>query len=66
MIVTIPSNEIRAKTLINAAGAWASRISQMAGGMALPLATHQRHLSWSAAPILLRVLGLGGWTDLYT
>ncbi|MFZ9834827.1 MAG: NAD(P)/FAD-dependent oxidoreductase [Holophagaceae bacterium] len=50
MIVTIPSNEIRAKTLINAAGAWASRISQMAGGMALPLATHQRHLSWSAAP----------------
>lgn len=50
MVITIPSHVIRAKVLINAAGAWAPQVSAMAGGMAIPFITRQRHLSWSAAP----------------
>ena len=40
----------RARTLINAAGAWASEVGRMAGGLALELRPLRRHLAWSDHP----------------
>ena len=37
----------RAKTVVNAAGAWASEVSRMAGGLDLPMTPLRRHLAWT-------------------
>ena len=40
----------RATTLVNAAGAWASEVGRMAGGLDLKLTPQRRHLAWSDHP----------------
>ncbi len=40
----------RASTLVNAAGAWATELGCMAGGLALDLKPQRRHLAWSDQP----------------
>ena len=49
---TVETSEgaFRATTLVNAAGAWASALGQMAGGMNLELTPLRRHLAWSDHP----------------
>lgn len=44
----------RATTLINAAGAWASEVGRMAGGLKLDLIPQRRHLAWSDHPCPVR------------
>lgn len=44
----------RAATLINAAGAWASEVGRMAGGLDLELSPQRRHLAWSDHPCSVR------------
>lgn len=39
-----------AATLVNAAGAWASEVGRMAGGLDLDLKPMRRHLAWSDQP----------------
>ncbi len=38
---------LRARILVNAAGAWAGPLGRMAGGLDLPLRPLRRHLAWS-------------------
>ena len=40
----------RTSTLVNAAGAWASHLGRMAGGLDLGLNPRRRHLAWSDHP----------------
>ncbi|HTL98749.1 MAG TPA: FAD-binding oxidoreductase [Holophagaceae bacterium] len=40
----------RSTTLVNAAGAWASEVGRMAGGLDLPFKALRRHLAWSDQP----------------
>lgn len=49
---TVETSEgaFRAATLVNAAGAWASAVGRMAGGMNLELTPLRRHLAWSDHP----------------
>ncbi|HET8900613.1 MAG TPA: FAD-binding oxidoreductase [Holophagaceae bacterium] len=44
----------RATTLVNAAGAWASEVGRMAGGLDLELSPQRRHLAWSDHPCPVR------------
>lgn len=48
--VEAEGRSFRARTLINAAGAWASGVGRMAGGLALDLKPLRRHLAWSDHP----------------
>ncbi len=41
---------VRARILVNAAGAWCGEIGRLAGGLAIPFAAPRRHLIWSHAP----------------
>jgi glycine/D-amino acid oxidase-like deaminating enzyme len=41
---------IRARVLVNAAGAWAREVGRMAGGLDIPFLPMRRHLVWSPAP----------------
>ena len=48
--VEAEGRSFRARTLVNAAGAWASEVSRMAGGLDLDLKPMRRHLAWSDHP----------------
>ncbi len=41
---------VRARILVNAAGAWAGEVGRMAGGLDLALRPLRRHLAWTGAP----------------
>jgi len=41
---------LRARTLVNAAGAWAGEVGRMAGGLPIAFTPLRRHLVWSSAP----------------
>ncbi len=41
---------VRARILVNAAGAWAGEVGRMAGGLDLAFRPLRRHLAWSSAP----------------
>lgn len=49
-IVETADRSFRAATLVNAAGAWASEVGRMAGGLDLDLKPLRRHLAWSDHP----------------
>ncbi len=49
--VATDQGELRARTLVNAAGAWAGEIGRMAGGLDVDFAPLRRHLVWSTAPM---------------
>jgi glycine/D-amino acid oxidase-like deaminating enzyme len=49
-IVETADRVFRARALVNAAGAWASDLGRMAGGLDLDLAPRRRHLAWSDHP----------------
>jgi len=49
--VTTDRGELRARTLVNAAGGWAGEIGRMAGGLGIDFAPLRRHLVWSPAPL---------------
>ena len=42
---------LRARTVVNAAGAWAREVGRMAGGLDIPFQPLRRHLVWSSAPL---------------
>ncbi|MDR3670626.1 MAG: FAD-dependent oxidoreductase [Holophaga sp.] len=48
--VTTDQGTIRARILVNAAGAWAQDLGRMAGGLDIPFQPLRRHLVWSTAP----------------
>ena len=48
--VATDQGEFRARTLVNAAGAWAGEVGRMAGGLDIPFRPLRRHLVWSPAP----------------
>lgn len=48
--VEMEDRVFRASTLVNAAGAWASELGRMAGGLDLELRPRRRHLAWSDHP----------------
>jgi glycine/D-amino acid oxidase-like deaminating enzyme len=48
--VTTDQGTLCARTVVNAAGAWAGQIGRMAGGLAIDFAPLRRHLVWSSGP----------------
>jgi glycine/D-amino acid oxidase-like deaminating enzyme len=49
-LVETENRTLRARTLVNAAGAWAAEVGRMAGGLGLDLKPMRRHLAWSDHP----------------
>jgi glycine/D-amino acid oxidase-like deaminating enzyme len=47
--VATDQGPIRARTVVNAAGAWAQEVGRMAGGLDIPFQPLRRHLVWSTA-----------------
>ncbi len=47
--VTTDQGPIRARMVVNAAGAWAREVGRMAGGLDIPFEPLRRHLVWSTA-----------------
>lgn len=48
--VATDQGALRARILVNAAGAWCGRVGGMAGGLTVPFVAPRRHLIWSNAP----------------